>query len=116
MTLNDTGKKIRRAIIKYLKEIKEHRKVEEILLIDNTALQYQLWVAMLDQATDAMADDTNLALKLHATAQKFYVNYTNNLKTLGISAIQRKKLNPQQEDEEDNEILNILEDLKHAKV
>ena len=107
--LNDTGKKIERAIIKYLKEIDEYRPVEKTLLITNTAHQYQKYIEYLDLSDKALADDTNMALKLLAAAQKFYVNYTTNVKTLGISAIQRKKLQKQQDtDNEESEILQAL--------
>ena len=93
MTLNNIGKKTKRAIIAYLKEINEYRKIEEHLLIDNTAYQFQLYMQTVTAAEQAMAaGDTTLSIKLHSTAQKFYVNYQNNLKTIGVSAIQRKKL------------------------
>ena len=106
MTLNDTGKKIKRALVKYLKEINEYHKVEETILIDNTAVAYQLYEKYLNNAELLMQDSDSqiLGLKFHALSGKFYVNYVTNLKSLGISAIQRKKLQftPEEAPQEDS--------------
>lgn len=95
MELNTIGKKIKRSIIAYLKEIGQHRKIEETILIDSTAKAYELYLKYLEKAEYEMEfadDDCVLGLKLHALSGKQYVMYTTNLKTLGISAIQRAKL------------------------
>jgi hypothetical protein len=101
MTLNTTGKRIQRQIIKYLKEINEYHKVEEGILIESTAMAYQMYDKYLNEAENLMQDPDSqiLGLKFHALSHKFYVNYTANLKTLGISAIQRKKLDFTPEEE-----------------
>ena len=113
MILNKTGKKIKSALIKYLKEIDEYRPIENTLLIENTAMAYQMYEKYLGEAEGAMGDDPNLGLKLHALSAKFYVNYITNLKTLGISAIQRKKLNQQEKSKDDEE--SIFEAIKNAR-
>jgi len=113
MTLNETGKKIKRALIKYLKEIEEYRPIENTLLIENTAMAYQMYEKYLEEAEATMLNDQNLGLKLHALSAKFYVNYITNLKTLGISAIQRKKLNQQEKSKDDEE--SIFKAIKNAR-
>ena len=113
MTLNETGKKMKRAIVKYLKEIKEYKRIEEAIIIDSTAFQWQKYDEFMQLSELNMAEDPSMGLKLLSAAQKFYVNYTTNLKTLGISAIQRKKLNHEQEEEvKDDSIFTAISNFK----
>ena len=106
MTLNNIGKKQKRSIIAYLKEINEHHKLEETILIESTAIAYQMYVKYLDDAELLMQDPDSqiLGLKFHALSGKFYTTFVTNLKCLGISAIQRKKLQftPEEAPQEDS--------------
>lgn len=113
MKLNEVGKSIKKGIIDYLKEIDEYRKVEEIILIDSTAKSYELYIKYQDLAEAEMNNDDDdeklLALKYHALSSKQYVMYTTNLKTLGVSAIQRAKIKiVQEEDEDEDNILSVI--------
>jgi len=109
MELDGLGLKIKKDIITYLKEIKEYHEIEDKILLDSTAIAYQMYDKYLTAAEEEMLEDTILGLKLHALSQKYYVNYTTNLKSLGITAIQRKKLGYVEEDEvkEDSIIAQI---------
>ena len=113
MELNKLGCKIKGGIIEYLKQINEYHEIEEAILLDSTALAYQLYDAYLTKAEYEMLEDTVLGLKLHALSQKYYINYTNNLKVLGISAIQRKKLGYVEEEEvKEGGVIDILQKLQ----
>jgi len=109
MELDKVGSKIKEGIIEYLKEIGEYHKVEEDILLDSTAVSYQLYDKYLIIAEQEMLEDVTLGLKLHALSQKHYVIYTTNLKSLGITAIQRKKLGFEVEEEvKDDSLVGIL--------
>ena len=91
--LNYDGKKIRDALVEYLKGINEYKEVEMALLIEDTARHHQLFIKHQDRAEELMDnDDYTEGVKVSTIANRAYINYTNNCKTLGISAIQRKKL------------------------
>lgn len=109
MELNETGNKIKADIITYLKEIKEYHEIEVGILLDSTAVSYQLYDKYLMIAEQEMLEDVILGLKLHALSQKHYVIYTTNLKSLGITAIQRKKLGFEVEEEvKEDSLVGIL--------
>lgn len=109
LKLNPDGKKIKKAIIEYLKAINEYQENEDQTLIIPTAILYQSFVKYLEKAEDIFDEDEVLSLKLHALSSKYFVNYSNNLKTLGFSAIQRKKLNAVEEEEE-SDLMKMLAD------
>ncbi len=97
-TLEPLGKKIKRELIKYLKHINQHEKLEETLIINSTARAYELYQKYLDKAEITMLDDEILAFKLHDLSQKYYKTYSANLRTLGVTAIQRTKLEKTEDD------------------
>ena len=109
--LNITGKEIKRVLTSYLKEIDQYHKLEDKLILESTARSYQDYITHLELAESAIGDIA--AFKLyHNLSNRFYVNYVNNLKMMGVGPVQRKKLALDQSD--DDEGPNILQDIANA--
>ena len=118
ITLNYDGKKIRDAVKEYLIEIDKYKEVEQTLIIQDVATNHQLYIKYLDKSEELFdKDDIANSIKIHALANKFFINYTNGLKTLGVSAIQRKKLAlVEPEKEEENSIFKQIENALSEEV
>ena len=107
MILNDTGKKQKRNIIRYLKAINQYNSTEVALLVQDGAFLYQEFIKHYDAAETLTPAHDNY-FKLQALSSKNYVNYNNILKQLGVGPMSRKKLNFEEEDNSQDSILNVI--------
>ena len=105
--LNSDGKKIKRSIVKYLKQIKQYNLEEIQLIVHDTCVVYQEYVRHLEIANEIGHKDENF-FKHNSLSSKNYINYTNALKSLGIGVMSRKKLSWEEEVKDDHSILSVI--------
>ena len=105
MKLNTIGQKTKLNLETYLKAVNQYNPDEVELLIDNVAYQYQSYTKYQNLAENQDKIDH----KLFGLANRFYINYVDSLKTLGISPNGRKKLSiVEPEVESETSLSNII--------